>query len=401
MVRFPFTVSRLQALDPPEKGRVYHYDGKTPGLCVCVTHTGTRTFYYYKKVDGRPQRIRLGVFPGLTIVQARDAATKLAGEIATGEDPAAERRARRESPTFEALHTHWMETHAKLHKKSWREDDRQYRVHLKHWGARRLNTFTKAEIARLHAKIGKNIGITTANRLLALIRSMFNKADELGFNSANPTRGIKMFKEQSRDRFLQHDELPKFFVALTEEEPLFRDYFLIALLTGARRANLLSMAWVDIDLNVGIWRIPDTKSGVPVVLPLVEPALRILQTRHDASDGSPWVFPSCGATGHVTDPKKAWARVCERAGLENLRMHDLRRTLGSFQAMGGSSLPVIGKSLGHTQLATTMIYARLQTDTVRQSVDMATTNILDAGSVEIDADGVKLLEERGVDDGKK
>ena len=117
--RFSFTTARLNALSAPAKGRVYHHDAKAAGLCVCITHTGSLTFYLYKKVDGRPQRIRLGRFPDVSIQAARKAVAELAGEIAKGHDPAAERRARRESPTLENLFAHWWETHSKPHKRTW------------------------------------------------------------------------------------------------------------------------------------------------------------------------------------------------------------------------------------------------------------------------------------------
>ena len=129
-----------------------------------------------------------------------------------------------------------------------------------------------------------------------------------------------------------------------------------------------------------------------MVVPLCDPALAILQNRRKAANGSPWVFPGRGKTGHLIGPKSAWARILKRAGLSDLRPHDLRRSLGSWQAMGGASLPIIGKSLGHTQAATTQIYARLQTDSVRASVAAATTGMLEAGGVVIDVDSVKLLE---------
>ena len=222
---------------------------------------------------------------------------------------------------------------------------------------------------------------------------MFNKASDMGFRGENPAKGVKRFKETKRDRFLERDELPAFFQALlAEPNEALRDFFLLCLLTGARRGNVQAMRWEDMDLTAGRWRIPETKSGVPVVVPLCDPALAILQNRRKAANGSPWVFPGRGKTGHLIGPKSAWARILKRAGLSDLRPHDLRRSLGSWQAMGGASLPIIGKSLGHTQAATTQIYARLQTDSVRASVAAATTGMLEAGGVVIDVDSVKLLE---------
>ena len=118
-------------------------------------------------------------------------------------------------------------------------------------------------------------------------------------------------------------------------------------------------------------RIPETKSGEPVTLALPPAAMTILQTRK-VDSSSEWVFPGKGATEHLMEPKTAWKRIIARAGIKDLRIHDLRRTLGSWQAAAGSSLPIIGKSLGHKSLGATQIYARLNLDPVRASVNKAT-----------------------------
>ncbi|MGW8256012.1 MAG: site-specific integrase, partial [Thermoguttaceae bacterium] len=252
-----------------------------------------------------------------------------------------------------------------------------------------LSSVHKTDVQALHAKIGTQHGRYAANRLLALVRAMFNKAPDMGYSGGNPTTGIKKFPEEKRDRFLHGEELKRFFDALSKEpDPLFRDFFLVALLTGARRSNVQTMRWQDIDFATGLWRIPETKSGKPVVVPLVAPVVRILQNRLMENSGSDWAFPSYGKNGHIVEPKAAWKRIITRAGLTDVRPHDLRRSLGSWMAMAGTGLPVIGKMLGHTQPSTTAIYARLQTESVKEAAEKATAAILQAG-------GMKLLE--GID----
>ena len=229
----------------------------------------------------------------------------------------------------------------------------------------------------LHAQVGRENGIYQANRLLALIRSMLNKSDEIGHRGENPAKKIKLFKEQSRDRFLQPDELVGFFAALEAEDDLVRDFYLVSLLTGARRSNVQTMRWEDVDLNAGYWRIPETKAGMAVLVPLGPPARSILAARH-ANGNGPWVFP--GRNGnHLANPKGAWARICTAAGLANLHPHDLRRSLGSWMAGQNTSLTIIGKALGHKTPQATMIYSRLSLDPVREAVDRATTAMLTAG----------------------
>lgn len=356
------------------------HDGKQPGLILEVRAGGAASFQLYKRIEGRPTRILIGRFPEVTVEQARKKVAKLLGNVADGRNPQAEKRAARHEHTIGGLFDHWLEMHAKLHKRTWPEDQRQFDAFLAPWKARRLSTISKADVQALHARIGRDNGTYAANRLLALVRAMFNKADEIGFRGPNPARGIKKFAEQSRDRFLAPEEVPAFFVALAAEPQIFQDFFMLALLTGARRSNVQAMAWADLHLDAAAWRIPSTKSGEPVFVHLPAKAVEILRRRQSDANGSPWVFPGGkkNRASHLTSPKLAWNRVRMAAGLPDLRIHDLRRTLGSWQAIAGASLPIIGKSLGHKSQQSTAIYARLTHAPVIQSVDAATTAILEA-----------------------
>jgi integrase len=189
-----------------------------------------------------------------------------------------------------------------------------------------------------------------------------------------------MFPERSRDRFLGPAELKRFFAALKVEQEVHRDFYSLAILTDARRGNLETMRWADVDFVTSVWRIPETKAGVPVVVPLSDPAMAILRRRHAARKGTDWVFACDNKHGHVKNCREVWESIIATAKLSDLRPHDLRRTLGSWQAISGSSLPVIGKSLGHTSQRATMVYARLSNDAVRQSVERATDAILAAAT---------------------
>ncbi len=218
--------------------------------------------------------------------------------------------------------------------------------------------------------------------MLALCSIVFNKAVEFGLlDKVNPALGIKKFREQSRDRFLQADELPRFFKALAmETNDNIRDYFILGVLTGARRSNLLAMRWDQINLERREWRIPQTKNGTPHIIPLMEEAVFLLQQRK-TSAANDFVFPGLGRTGHLSEPKKGWKRILAQAGIADLRIHDLRRTLGSWQARTGASLAIIGKSLNHKSPQATSIYARLDLDPVRASVEKATKAMLEAAGV--------------------
>ena len=355
----------------------------TPRYRACVfaePQAGATSFYFYKWHDGKPMRVLLGKHPKVTVKQAQDAAKGMIGTIAAGGDPQADRRSKREEATLKELHAHWMiYATARKRPRSAAEDKRNFENLCTPLASRRLGTIKKADIQKLHTTVGSESGPYAANRTLALLKAMFNKAEELGYRGDNPCRGVKKFPEVARDRFLQAGEAEAFFDALQGEAEIFRDFFLMSLLTGARKSNVLSMKWIDLDLLAGYWRIPETKSGSVVVVPLVAPAVAILEKRQTAANGCPWVFPGHRRGDHLRSPKDSWERILKAANLENLHMHDLRRSLGSWMAGQNVSLTIIGKVLGHKTPQATMIYSRLAMDPQRHAMEGATTAMLTAG----------------------
>jgi len=230
------------------------------------------------------------------------------------------------------------------------------------------------DVVDLHAPIGRTAPYT-ANRVVALFRAMFNKARyEWEWKGENAAERIKKLREVSRVRFLRPDELPPFFKALAAEpNQAIRDFVLLSLLAGARQGNVLAMRWDDVNLERRIWSIPQTKIGEPLEVVLAPEAVEILLRRmHTQPKDSRWVFPGKGKGEHLVGVRMAWARIRRAAGLRDLRLHDLRRTLGSWQAAAGSSLLIIGPSLGQRRTETTQIHARLNSNPVRQSVETAT-----------------------------
>jgi len=132
------------------------------------------------------------------------------------------------------------------------------------------------------------------------------------------------------------------------------------------------MRWKDIDFERSIWRIPGevSKNGDPMQVPLIPEALEILRRRR-AETSSVFVLPGEGRTGHYTTPTHAWETLLKRAKLEDLRIHDLRRSMGSWMTIGGTSLPIVGKALGHKTSQATSIYARLNLEPVRAAMEQA------------------------------
>ena len=332
----------------------------------------------------------------MTIDQARTEVSKLNGKVSSGKNPAEEKRSVRNEITLAEMFERYLEQHAKVFKKSWKDDESRYRKYLSRWRNRKLSSIRRADIQKLHSDIGRRGNTYAANRLLSLFSIVFNKAIEWGWQGDNPAKGIKKFREQSRDRFLEGDELPRFFEALAaESNTVARDFFITALLTGARRDNVLSMRWEQINFDQATWHVPETKNGSAQTVPLVPAVIDLLTTRKESTrSDDEWVFPGAGTTGHLVEPKKAWKRILDRAGIKNLRIHDLRRSLGSWQAATGANLSIIGKTLNHQNVSTTAIYARLNIDPVRASMEKATSAMLDAGK---QAPPKKIANIRGVD----
>ena len=391
-----FTKDNLNGLPLPTTDRVTYHDSNklASGLQLRITPSGAKTFGVFRRTKGgSPERVTLGRYPDMTIDQARRQAAIINAAIADGGNPAAIKRAHKAERTFADLFNEYLERHAKPNKRTWVEDEQRYEQYLKKsLGAKKLAIVDRKAIANIHSKITLAGHPTVANRVLALISSIFGWAINAGLGETNPATGIKRNKEISRDRFLQNDELPRFFDALNKEaNTTIRDYIFLSLLTGARRSNVLSMRWKDINFGRAEWRIDETKNGTSQVVPLSPEVVTILEARKPA-EPEIFVFPGVGKSGHLEEPKKGWNRILAAAGLENLRIHDLRRTFGSWQAKSGSSLAIIGKSLNHKNVATTAIYARLDQDPVRQSINTANTAMIAAGKATTAASSTVLVE---------
>jgi len=388
---FKFSDYKLRKLLPAKgKKRSFFYDTKCPGLRLQVTSAGTKTFQFqmWDRQRNRPVTRTLGKYPGLSIAVARSEASRLLNLMIEGQDIEGEARNIRQEQTLDELFNLWLEQHARPHKKSWEEDRRRYSLYVERpLGKKRLSWFTPEKIRRWHFNITKmpkqrgsgSITPATANRALALLSTVFN---QMVPEYPNPCKGVKKFREQSRDRFLSLEELKAFFDALeSESTPTdLKDYILISLFTGARRSNVLGLRWNDINFFAKTWTIPasESKNAQSMTIPLVDQAIEILQ-RRKASASSIFVFPSKRSnSGHIEEPKRTWKTLLKRARLEDVRLHDLRRTLGSYMAITGSNTVAIAKALGHTSQQATAVYSKLNLDPVRAGMKNAVDAILAA-----------------------
>jgi integrase len=375
---FNFTKRTIDALELPDNNkRLYFYDTKVRGLELMLTSQGTKSFKVYRKHKGKPLRVTLGKYPEMTIENARNTASQVIAEMIQGKNPNEEKKNIQYETSFGEMFNIFMERYSKQNKKTWKADETEVRRFLFEWFKKKLSNINSQDIRLMHEKIRKENGLYQANRMLARISIIYTKAIEWGWQGANPAQGIKKFKEKSRDRFLHPDELPSFFESLNNEpNTTIKDYIYVSLFTGARKSNVLCMKWEDINFERCEWLIPETKNGESLRIHLTEKVLEILHKRLSESSGNEWVFESIGKTGHLVEPKSGWKRVLQRANIKDLRLHDLRRTLGSWQAATGANSYIIGRSLGHKDQQSTAIYARLSIDPVKDSVDKAAQAML-------------------------
>jgi integrase len=417
-----FTARSVDELMPTHhRNMAIFWDEKEPGLGLYVTPAGHKAYFARKKIGGKDRRLIIGSANEYTPDHAREAYRNMKQKFAAGVDPLLEkRREKRKAQTLGELHHQYMERYSKLQKKSWKHDESEIKAFLGHWFNLRLIDISRSDIRLLHEKLFKEKGPYRANRMLERIKAMYNKAIEWDWEGINPAVGIKAYTVKSRDLFVQQEEMPYLVKGIdAEPNPTVRDYLRMLLLTGARKTNMAMMRWEEVNWDAKYWRIPESKNGETLVIPLMERAITILENRRRKTN-SEWVFPSpVDNARYFVSFKRAWKRALLRATLymwaedkriakiieeantqigndtfineifeaveakakflgipitqnmTDIRLHDLRRTFGSYQAINGTSLHVIGQSLGHKSTKSTQIYARLTLDPVRDSMAKA------------------------------
>lgn len=286
----------------------------------------------------------------------------------------------------------YMDRHGRL-KRSRRDDQRRIDRHiLPTWGTRKVKDITRSMVAGLHSRIGREAPYE-ANRTLALLSKMFELARIWGFvpdNATNPARDIDRFREERRDRWVTPEELPRLAQAINEEpNPSARNALWLYLLVGTRKTELLSAKWEDLSFERAELRLPTTKSRRTHYVPLSSTAVALLQ-QIPRIEGNPFILPGKLDGAHLVNVDKAWRRVRLAAGIEDVRLHDLRRTVGSWLAQAGNSLHLIGRVLNHSNQSTTAIYARFGEDSVRAALEQHGARIMGAAGLTPKAEVVPL-----------
>lgn len=395
--RFSFSQTSISSLPlpKPEEGRATYHDVKTPGLQIRVSSAGAKVFSLHRRVRrSKLVRVTLGPFPAVSVELARLRALELIAKTVQGIDPTAELKEARGIPSFGAVFKRYVSEYSKQHNRTWKEDEAKYEQHLKKpLGSKAVGEVTRSDIISLHASISTKAPIA-ANRVVALISAVFNWAKDMELATSNPAQGVRRNREKDRSRFMSEEELGRFWAALGDEpDATLRDFFTASLLTAARRTNVLEMRWDQIDFSTATWSIPQTKNGEPQVVPLSSHMIDVLRCR-SAEKRGPWVFPGKGVSGHLVEPKSAWKALCKRAGLNDLRLHDLRRTNATWQLKGGTSLPDVQKSLNHKTIQATLKYARADLVAVKKSSQRVSEQML-AVALKTQADPTDAITSNG------
>lgn len=320
--------------------RDVRWDASVPGFGVRVYPSGKKAFVLSYREAGRKRLMTLGAYGPITLDQARDQAKLNLGELVKGNNPLDQRKERAKAKTIGDLCNEYLIRYAPS-KKSYKDDQRYIEKYvLPRWRAIRIDSLKRSDIADLHHSFVSRAPYA-GNRLLALLRRMLNLAKLWGFvgdDFSNPATGIPLHKELQRDRWVTAGELPRLAQAISaQSSPYVRAAFWLYLLTGVRKSELLGAKWADVEFDRRELRLPETKAGRPHIVPLSEPALEVLRAL-PREQGNPHVLPGRKEGAPLVNIAKAWDQVRRNAGIEDVRLHDLRRTVGSWLAQSGNDI---------------------------------------------------------------
>ncbi|SDE64647.1 tyrosine-type recombinase/integrase [Rhodospira trueperi] len=378
----PRLTKRVVEGAPVPAKATYLWDDQLPGFGVKVLPSGQRRYLVKYRANGggrsAPQRwFTLGTHGAVTLEQARDMAQQVLAAVARGLDPQADKLAVREAPIMEELWARYEADHLPRKKQSSQSDDRQK------WSAyiaprlarKKVHLVGRDDIFGLHKEMADRP--YQANRVLALLSKLFNLAErwDMRPDGSNPCRHVPRYKEQSRERYLTADELGRLGEALDAgleaqtETPHMVAAIKLLLLTGARLNEILTAEWAWVDIDRRIIALPDSKTGrKPLYLSTA--AVEVLhELKRLSKPETRFVIEGRFAGQPLTNLSKPWKRICERAGIEGVRLHDLRHTAASIGVAQGMNLPVIGRLLGHTQASTTHRYAHVDIDPALAAAD--------------------------------
>ena len=384
---FLFGKHAIESLPTPETGkRAVYRDERTPYLFLRVTPSA-KTFFWQKKVKGKQHTVTIGKFPSINADQARDQAGEIAADYVKGTDVQAEARDGRQEMTLGEL---WADFRINRRRGQGRISEAYEYIwerHYEDWKKEKLSDISYNKARKMILKIRKDAPIH-ANRVQRLGKAMWNYAiNQLRWRGENPfTFDQVSEKGRSRKTYRLHpQDMPAFMDALDTLTDTMRILFLSSLFSGRRIGEVKSMRWVDVDLQGGIWTIPDTKSGMAQTCVIPKPLVDILVDRNslniELDEPSTWVFPAHSKTGHVEAINTAWEEVRKETGFTHLQARDLRGTLASWLQEAGVPIAGASQQLGHADISTTAAhYTSISSSLQRIGVDAAAKAMLEAAN---------------------
>ncbi len=378
------TVRGVEAIKPATAD-VIVWDTELAGFGCKVTPKGKRTYFlYYRTKEGQQRRPTIGVHGPTRPEGAREIARRWLADVAQGKDPSQSRTDDRAAPIVRELCERYMVEHAETRKKatSIRNDRRLIDTHLMPaLGSKKVGAVTRPDIAALHHSLRATP--YEANRMLAMASKMFGLAERWGLRTdgSNPATNIDRYPEEKRERYLSSTEVGRLWAVLNSPEgatmasPSAIAAIKLLMLTGRRLNEVLGLRWAWIDLDAKVMRLPDTKNGA-LLVSLSEATVTVLADLKASGRDETFVIAGQRKGAALVNLQKPWRAVRSLAGLEDVRIHDLRHTYASIGAGLGMSLPLLGRLLGHTQAATTARYAHLAQDPVRIAADAIGVELL-------------------------
>jgi integrase len=359
----------VKSCQPPAQGEAEITFADVPGLELRLYASGVKTFRFRYTWHGKRRRLRIGNYPAWTPTMAKQEAARLRRMVDAGEDPRAS-KATDKPLTLAEFAEQFKQEHLSRKadaKRSWALIRREILPPLGHMP---VGEIRRPDAVRLHAAISRTRPVR-ANRALAALSTIMSHAVTLELRADNPCRGVARNPEQGRQRYLTPDEIERLSAALAAYPGRSHaDCIRFLLLTGARRGEAINATWDQFDLVRGIWTKPSahTKQRREHRVPLSQAAVELLRARQGDSEGA-YVFPGRWRGKPIGQLHHAWETLRREAGLQDVRIHDLRHTYASLLASGNVALPIIGQLLGHTRPQTTARYTHLFDDALREATE--------------------------------
>jgi integrase len=359
---------------PDGRRKIDYFDLAQRGFLLEVRNSGGKTFYQrYTDTRGRERQFKIGPADVLRLSVARRKARTVLAEALIGTDPQSRRAELRSIPTLAELVRDRYLPHVKGYKRSWQTDETILRVHiLPAFGDEFVDRLRAERIAALVERMRDDgYASGTTNRVVIVLRHVFNLARKWRVPGVaeNPTSGLELAPDVTRERFLTREEAQRLIASIEgDENELARKAIMLLLLTGARRNEITHARWEHVDWERRTLIVPLSKSGKPRGVALNAQALALLRTVPPL-DGCPYVFPVPATRGPTPSLYVPLHRIRTRAGLPDLRLHDLRHSFASFLVNNGVSLYIVQGLLGHAHARFTQRYAHLTADTLIEAAE--------------------------------